>query len=151
MTLGPKGIPLYPDDLPDLTLSLASRNHITSVYNFTKSTRHAARLLGVCPATVRRCLRSFSGCGDLVAGEGDLTLAKCERDHILAVLTRLQGIRVHAARALGISVSALRYRLSAYRAQGYTVSPPISGTFYRTTVSRNTTEADDSDISPSSS
>ncbi len=52
------------------------------------------------------------------------TVAKVERDLILATLEHCAGNRTHAASMLGISVRTMRNKLSEYAGNGLPVPPP---------------------------
>jgi two-component system, response regulator FlrC len=54
------------------------------------------------------------------------TVAEVERDLILATLEHCLGNRTHAANLLGISIRALRNKLTAYAAAGVAV-PSANG------------------------
>ncbi|MFM1770102.1 MAG: Transcriptional regulatory protein ZraR [Verrucomicrobiota bacterium] len=66
----------------------------------------------------------------LVTAESEL-LETAEKQHILAILTRCQGNRTHAARRLGISLRTLRNKLRDYRLEstegGADIPPPRLG------------------------
>jgi DNA-binding NtrC family response regulator len=55
------------------------------------------------------------------SGDDEMDVKALERKHILSILAQVGGNRTRAVQILGISERALRYKLKAYRAQGFDV------------------------------
>jgi DNA-binding protein Fis len=58
--------------------------------------------------------------------EAAQSLSDVEREHVLRMLERCAGNRMHAAKLLGISIRGLRQKLVDYAQAGIAVPPPAT-------------------------